>query len=291
MISATKIKNLRSKTGAGMMDCKEALLEVGGDLEGAIDWLRKKGINTAQKKSERSASEGLITVAKEEKFACIVEINSETDFVARNIDFQKFCSSVSETILKNKLEKINQLKDATLSGTGLSVSDSLTDLISKIGENILIKRLDYIKFDENLFVQKYIHNAVNNDSGKIGVLLAVKYNEFNENIELFTKNLAMHIAAMTPKAIDINDLDPSLIQREKNIYIEQEEKSNKPPEIKEKIIEGKLNKFFNEVCFLRQYFVMENKTNIKNYINSFEKENNCKIEIKKFLIFKVGEIS
>ena len=291
MISAEKIKNLRLKTGAGMMDCKEALLEVGGDLEGAIDWLRKKGINTAQKKSERSASEGLITVAKEEKFACIVEINSETDFVARNIDFQKFCSSVSETILKNKLEKIDQLKKTTLSGSDLSVSDSLTDLISKIGENILIKRFDYIKLDENLFVQKYIHNGVNQDSGKIGVLLAIKYNEFNENIELFTKNLAMHIAAMTPKAIDVNDLDPSFIQREKDIYIEQEEKSTKPPEIKEKIIEGKLNKFFNEVCFLRQDFVMENKTNIKNYINLFEKENNCKVEIKKFLIFKVGEIS
>ena len=291
MISAEKIKNLRLKTGAGMMDCKKALLEVGGDVEGAIDWLRKKGINTAQKKSERSASEGLITVAKEENFACIVEINSETDFVARNIDFQKFCSAVSETILINKIEKIDELKDATLSGSEFSVADSLTDLVSKIGENILIKRFDYIKLDKNLFVQKYVHNGVNNDSGKIGVLLAVKYDDFNENIELFTKNLAMHIAAMTPKAIDINDLDSSFIQREKDIYIEQEEKSSKPPEIKEKIIEGKLNKFFNEVCFLRQDFVMENKKNIKNYINFFEKENNCKIEIKKFLIFKVGEIS
>ena len=291
MISAEKIKNLRLKTGAGMMDCKKALQEVDGDLESAIDWLRKKGISTAQKKADRSASDGLITVAKENNLACIVEINSETDFVARNEDFQNFCNLVSKTILSNKINNIDDLMKTNLESSKLSVSESLTELLTKIGENILIKRLNFIESDNNIYTQKYIHNSVNVNSGKIGVLLSIKYDNNTEKLDLFTKNLAMHIAAMSPKSIDVDDLDKELIEREKNIFQDQEKKSNKPDEIKEKIINGKLNKFYSEVCLLKQDFVMENKTKVKDYVNTFEKENNCNIEIQNYFIYKVGETS
>ena len=290
MISAEKIKNLRLKTGAGMMDCKKALQEVNGDLEGAVDWLRKKGISTAQKKADRSASDGLITVAKENNLACIVEINSETDFVARNEDFQNFCILVSKTILSNKIDNIDDLLKVNLENSKLSVSESLTELLSKIGENILIKRLDFIQSEKNIYTQKYIHNGVNENSGKIGVLLSIKCDKSIDKLDLFTKNLAMHIAAMSPKSIDIEDLDKKFVEREKNIFLDQEKKSNKPDEIKEKIINGKINKYFSEVCLLRQDFVMENKTKVKDYVNTFEKENNCKIEIQNYFIYKVGEI-
>lgn len=289
MISSQKIKDLRLKTGAGMMDCKKALLEVDGDLEGAIDWLRKKGINTAQKKSDRSASEGLITVIKKEDAACIIEINSETDFVARNKEFQDFCVLISQTILNYKIKDINNLIKSKVFNSNQTVENSLTEIIAKIGENILIKRFDYIHHNENHIIQKYVHNSVNDNSGKIGVLLTLKCDNKTENIHEFSKNLAMHIAAMTPKSIDISDLDASLVDREKKIYEEQEEKSNKPENIKEKIVSGKLNKFYSEVCLLKQNFVMENKKSIKEYITDFEKSDSNKVEIVGYIIYKVGE--
>ena len=201
------------------MDCKKALQEVDGDLESAIDWLRKKGISTAQKKADRSASDGLITVAKENNLACIVEINSETDFVARNEDFQNFCNLVSKTILSNKINNIDDLMKTNLESSKLSVSESLTELLAKIGENILIKRLDFIQSDNNIYTQKYIHNGVNENSGKIGVLLSIKCDNNTEKLDLFTKNLAMHIAAMSPKSIDVDDLDKKLIEREKIFFM------------------------------------------------------------------------
>ena len=288
MITSQKIKELRIKTGAGMMDCKTALENVDGDLESAIDWLRKKGINTAQKKSLRDASEGLITISKKSNIASIVEINSETDFVARNQDFQKFCKLISDTVIESNSENIESLNKYRIKKSSKNVSEELTDMISKVGENLIIKRFKLLE-TSNCFIQSYVHNSVNQDSGKIGVLLSLKCDNVSKELEEFSKNLCMHIAATEPKSISEKELDPEIIKREKDVYFEQLSDSNKSKEIIEKIITGKINKFFEEVCLLDQYFVMENKVKIKDYIDIFCKQNNSQISIEDFVIYKVGE--
>ena len=290
MISAQKIKDLRMKTGAGMMDCKKALTEVNGDLEEAIDWLRKKGINTAQKKSDRNASDGLITINFEDNKACILEINSETDFVARNEDFQNFCFKISKTILSNNLSSVDEINNSQMFDSKLSVSNELTSIISKIGENIIIKRFNFLERKPNLHFQHYIHNSVNKYSGKMGVLLCLNVTDNRNEINDFSKNLCMHIAALDPKSIDVDDLDIKTIEREKSIIGEQLNASNKPQEIQKKIVEGRINKFFEEVCLLKQTFVMDNKKTVGEYINSFNKDNNLDVSVNRFITYKVGEI-
>ena len=198
MITSEKIKNLRLKTGAGMMDCKKALEEVNGDIDGAVDWLRKNGISKAQKKSARNASEGLVTISINDRSAAIMEINCETDFVARNQDFQKFCNKLTNLVIKKKIENIDDLLNDHLDDN--LVNDELTSMISKLGENLVIKRLRYIEGD-NVFFQKYVHNAVNDNSGKIGVLLEYTAKPNFKDEENITKNLCMHIAATDPKSI------------------------------------------------------------------------------------------
>ena len=288
MITSEKIKKLRIKTGAGMMDCKKALEEVNGDLNSAADWLRKKGISTAQKKSSRDASEGLITISLNSNLASIIEINCETDFVARNEDFQNFCLRLSDLILEKKITNLEELSEVNYK-EGTKVKDGLTAMIAKVGENLVIKRLKFIN-EKNLKAQKYIHNSVNENSGKIGVVLSYLCDkDFNEE-KIFSKNLCMHIAAMEPKSINSDDLNKNLIDKEKDIYFEQMKNSGKPKEILEKIVAGKINKFFEEVCLLEQFFVIDNKVKIKDSIKRFEEENNCNFEIKSFTFFKVGEV-
>ena len=288
MITSENIKKLRTKTGAGMMDCKKALEEVNGDLNAAADWLRKKGISTAQKKSSRDASEGLITISLNSNIASIIEINCETDFVARNEDFQNFCLSLSDLILEKKITNLEELSEVNFK-EGSKVKDGLTAMIAKVGENLVIKRLKFIS-EKSLKAQKYIHNSVNENSGKIGVVLSYLCDkDFNEE-KIFSKNLCMHIAAMEPKSINSDDLNKNLIEKEKEIYFEQMKDSGKPKEILEKIIAGKINKFYEEVCLLEQFFVIDNKMKIKDSIKKFEKENNCNFEIKDFTFFKVGEV-
>ena len=291
MITSEKIKNLRLKTGAGMMDCKKALEEVNGDIDSAVDWLRKKGISTAQKKSSRDASEGLITISINGNTASIVEVNSETDFVARNNEFQIFCKQVSEIIAKNKIQNLEDLNLFKINdGAGLSVSEELTSLISKVGENLIIKRCELI-CEEKTFVQKYLHNSINDSSGKIGVIMQYTACEkFNDDKNI-SKNICMHIAATDPKSMTSNDLDEKIIEREKAIYREQLVNSGKPTDIIEKIILGKINKFYEDVCLDEQFFVMENKIKIKDYIQNYNKKFDCNFRIKSFKIFKVGESS
>ena len=283
--SAQDIKKLREKTGAGMMDCKKALQET-GEIDKAIDWLRKKGINTAQKKSARSASDGLITVNISDNIGVILEINSETDFVAKNEVFQNFCESISNLCIKEKINSVDVLMNSTFSDKGLTVKDELTNLISKLGENIVIKRLNFI--DKNCFLQKYIHNSVSHSSGKLGVLLCFKADKINSEIEELSKNISMHIAASEPKSLDIDSLDESLISREKDIYKEQLKSSGKSDEIIDKIISGKIGKYYEDVCLLEQFFVMDNKVKIKEIISNFNKKNNLNFEIESFFIFKLG---
>ena len=282
-----KIRNLREKTGAGMMDCKNALEESNGDIEVAIQWLRKKGINTAEKKSSRDASDGLVTVMTRDNSGVIIEINSETDFVARNENFQEFCSQLSNLCLDKNISSIEELMNSKINDE-TRVEELLTNMISKLGENIVINRLSFLS-ETNSKYTSYIHNQVNSSSGKIGVLLVYKCSQVNDIVTKLAKNLSMHVAASNPMSLDVNDLDTNLVHREKEIYFEQLKESGKPNNIIEKIIEGKVNKFYEEVCLLQQYFVMENKLKVGNYIENFNKTNNLDFKVDKFLIFKLGQ--
>ena len=287
-LSSAIIKELREKSGAGMMDCKKALDESGGNVEKAIEWLRKKGINTAQKKSSRSASDGLITVKIDDNRGVIMEVNAETDFVARNENFQKFCDELALTALKNEAENVENLLNCTFLDSNQKVKENLTNLISKLGENIVIRKLKYMNDKLGSF-EKYLHNSINLNSGKIGVLLSFKSNQKTEKVKDFSKNLCMHIAATDPKSFDIESLDKKLVDKERSIYTEQLKSSNKPDDIIEKIVDGKIKKFYQEVCLLEQMFVMDNKIKIYDCIAEFNKENNENFEITNFVIFKLGQ--
>ena len=287
-LSSAIIKELREKSGAGMMDCKKALDESGGNVEKAIEWLRKKGINTAQKKSSRSASDGLITVKIEDNRGVILEVNAETDFVARNENFQKFCDELALTALKNEAENVENLLNCTFLDSNQKVKENLTNLISKLGENIVIRKLKYMNDKLGSF-EKYLHNSINLNSGKIGVLLSFKSNQKTEKVKDFSKNLCMHIAATDPKSFDIESLDKKLVDKERSIYTEQLKSSNKPDDIIEKIVDGKIKKFYQEVCLLEQMFVMDNKIKIYDCILEFNNENNENFEITNFVIFKLGQ--
>ena len=280
------IKKLRNKTGAGMMDCKRALDET-NDIEKAVDWLRKKGINTAQKKSERSATDGLVTIKIEEGTGVILEINSETDFVAKNEYFQEFCEVTSMLCVKNNIENIDDLLDSSFENSGNKVKDELTNLISKLGENIVIKKLKLVN-DPKLKLQKYLHNSVSENSGKLGVLVSFSVREINNNVNEISKQICMHIAATEPKSIDIDSLDKSLISKEKDIYKDQLKSSGKPDDILDKIIDGKIKKYYEDVCLLEQPFVIDNKIKVKDVISEFNKNNNLDLNIKNYFIFKLG---
>ena len=280
------IKKLRNKTGAGMMDCKRALDET-KDIEKAVDWLRKKGINTAQKKSERSATDGLVTIKIADSIGVILEINSETDFVAKNEYFQEFCETTSMLCVKNHIENIDDLLDSSFENSGNKVKDELTNLISKLGENIVIKKLKLVN-DPKLRLQKYLHNSVSENSGKLGVLLSFSVREINNDVNDISKQLCMHIAATEPKSIDIDSLDKSLISKEKDIYKDQLKSSGKPDDIVNKIIDGKIKKYYEDVCLLEQPFVIDSKIKVKDVISEFNKNNNLDLNIKNYFIFKLG---
>ena len=288
LVKPENIKLLREKTGAGMMDCKSALNETNGDLERAEEWLRKKGINTAQKKSAREASEGLITVSIKDSSGVIIEINSETDFVARNENFQKFCLDITNLCLIKKIDDKEALLKSEFSDSGKTVEDELTNVISKLGENIVIKKLNY-EFGKGYFFQKYLHSAISENSGKIGVLLSFNAKQFNEKVDLFSKQLCMHIAASDPIAMEVENLDQEIINKERAIYHEQLKSSGKPDNILEKIVDGKIKKFYTEVCLLEQIFVIDNKTPIKESIINFNKENNDDFKINNFIMYKLGQ--
>lgn len=288
VLSSQTIKELRDKSGAGMLDCKKALEESEGNVEKAIEWLRKKGINTANKKATRDASDGLITAKIKDGFAVMLEINSETDFVAKNEVFTDFCENLSLTCLSNDVQDINSLSNLNFMGTDKKVCDTLTDLIAKLGENIVIKK--FIKLsDKTQKFQKYLHNSVNENSGKIGVLLSYECDELNDKVTDFSKNLCMQIAATNPKSVDRKNLDPELVKKEEVIFREQLNNSGKPDEIINKIVEGKINKFYEEVCLDEQIFVMDGKIKINKLISNFNDENSFNFKIINFYIYKLGQ--
>ena len=287
-LSSQTIKELRDKSGAGMLDCKKALEESEGNVEKAIEWLRKKGINTANKKATRDASDGLITAKIKDGSAVLLEVNAETDFVAKNEVFTDFCENLSITCLTNDVQDVSSISNLNFSGTEQKVGDVLTDLIAKLGENIVIKR--FIKLSNKTEkYQKYLHNSINENSGKIGVLLSYECDENNEKVSDLSKNLCMQIAATTPKSVDRESLDSKLVKNEELIFREQLNNSGKPDEIINKIVEGKINKFYEEVCLNEQIFVMDGKIRINKLISNFNNENNLNFKIINFYIYKLGQ--
>ena len=287
LITAALVKELRDKTGAGMMDCKNALVETNGNIEESVDWLRKKGISGAEKKSSRTAADGVVTVSVSDNAAALVEINSETDFVSRNPDFQKFAKNVSSIAL-NSGSNLDELKNAKYLDSGKSVKDALTDLIGLIGENIVIRRTVLFNSSTNI-LSTYIHGQIDEGLGKIGVMLSIESNGDVEKIKELGKKLAMHIAASKPVAISSKDVDPSIIDRERKILIEQAKDSGKPDNIIEKMVEGRISKFFSEITLLDQTWVMDGESKVSKVIENIEKEISCNIVIKDFKYFILGE--
>jgi len=287
LITAALVKELREKTGAGMMDCKNALVESNGNIEESIDWLRKKGISGAEKKSARVAADGVVTVSMSDNSAALVEINSETDFVSRNPDFQNFARNVSNIAL-NLGSSLEELENAKYLESGKSVKDALTDLIGLIGENIVLRRTVLFNSASNIFAS-YIHGQIDEGLGKIGVIVAIESNGDAIKVKEFGKKLSMHIAASKPVAISANDVDPSIIDRERKILIEQAKDSGKPDNIIEKMVEGRISKFFSEITLLDQIWVMDGETKVSKVIENIEKEISCNIVIKDFKYFILGD--
>ena len=287
-VTASLVKELRDKTGAGMMDCKNALVETNGNIEESIDWLRKKGISGAEKKSARVAADGVIAVSINTDAAALVEINSETDFVSRNPDFQKFAKIISEIALIN-VQTIEELKKAKYLDSGKSVEEALTDLIGLIGENIVLRRSSLLKNLNNNIFSSYIHGQVNEGLGKIGVILSLESNIDSDKIKDLGKQIAMHIAASKPMAISSDDVDPEVIERERSILVEQAKDSGKPDNIIEKMVDGRISKFFSEITLLDQTWVIDGESKVSKIIQDLEKDLSCNILIKDFKYFVLGE--
>ena len=263
-ITAALVKDLRERTGAGMMDCKKALIEAEGNMESAIDWLRKKGLSAAAKKSGRVAAEGLIGVASAPNTAAMVEVNAETDFVARNETFQGFVAEVARIALATG-EDIEAIKGAPYPGTGRTVAEELTHLIATIGENMNIRRARVLKVQQGV-VATYVHSAVKPGLGKIGVLAAVQGTSELGALELLGRQVGMHVAAARPDALDVDSVDPAALEREKAVLSEQARASGKPEAIIEKMVEGRIRKYYEEVVLLEQVWVHDGESRVRAVI-------------------------
>jgi elongation factor Ts len=285
-ITAASVKELRERTGAGMMDCKKALAETAGEMEAAIDWLRAKGLSAAAKKAGRTAAEGLVGVAVEGHRGAVVEVNSETDFVAKNEQFQDFVRNVAQLALEHGAD-VEALAAAAYPGGG-TVADALTENIAKIGENQSLRRAAVIEVGEGAVVS-YVHNQVAPGLGKIGVLVALESAAASEILLTLGKQIAMHVAAAHPLALGADDLPAELIERERSIALEKAKESGKPQNIVEKMVEGGLAKFRKEHALLTQLFVIDNKTPVAEVVASAAKEAGTGIELVGFVRFQIGE--
>ena len=286
-LSASMVRELREKSGAGMMDCKKALVETDGNMENAIDWLRKQGLSAVAKKSSRVAAEGLIGVSINGTQGAMVEINSETDFVARNELFQNFVKKCTNLVLTNKSD-VDTLKALPFPDTDRSVDQELSNNIATIGENMNIRRTEYLEVSEGVLVS-YIHNKVTDDLGKLGVMVAIESQAKETQLLDIGKQIAMHIAATSPKSLNIEDLDSELIEREREVLIDQAMSSGKPKEIAEKMVQGRLQKFFQEVVLNEQVSVIDGETKIKDVIKKLSNDIGTEVKISNFKILKLGE--
>ena len=285
-ITAATVKELRERTGAGMMDCKKALAENNGEMEAAIDWLRAKGLAAAAKKAGRTAAEGLVGVAVESTRGAVVEVNSETDFVAKNEIFQEFVRNIAQLALENGSD-IEGLSNAPYPSGG-TVSEVLTDNIAKIGENQSLRRAAVVEVAEGEVVP-YVHNQVVPGLGKIGVLVALESGAPAETLTALGKQIAMHVAAANPLALNADDLDADLIERERSIAMEKAKESGKPQNIVEKMVEGGLAKFRKDNALLSQLFVMDGKTPVADVVAGAAKDAGTGVTLKSFVRFQLGE--
>ncbi|MBM3951058.1 MAG: elongation factor Ts [Rhodospirillales bacterium] len=286
-ISAALVKELREKSGAGMMDCKKALAETGGNLEAAVDWLRKKGLAAAAKKAGRVAAEGLVALAVESGRGALVEVNSETDFVARNEVFQSFAANVAKLALKSDGD-LEKLKAAAYPGTGRTVADELTHLISTIGENMNLRRVAILESPRGI-IGSYIHSAAAPGLGKIGVLVAIESAAPADKLDGIAKQLAMHVAAANPQAVSREGLDAAAIERERAVLADQARASGKSEDIVAKMVEGRLRKFYEEVCLVDQVFVIDGESRVAQAIERAAKAAGQPITVKGFARFALGE--
>jgi elongation factor Ts len=285
-ITAALVKELREKTGAGMMDCKKALAETSGDLESAFDWLRKKGLAAAAKKAGRVAAEGLVGLATEGTRGALVEVNAETDFVARNEQFQGFVQQVARLALTSG--DVEALAGAAIPGENKSVSEKLTQLISTIGENMTLRRTASLAVGQGVVVG-YVHNAQAPGIGKIGVLVALESAGDPAKLAAFGKQLAMHVAAANPQALNISAVDPAALNRERAVLAEQARASGKPEEIIGKMVEGRLRKFYDEVVLLEQTYVIDGESKVKAAVAAAAKDAGAPIEVTGFHRMALGE--
>jgi len=284
-ISAALVKELREKTGAGMMDCKKALGATSGDVEGAVDWLRKQGLAAAAKKASRAASEGLVGVATKSLRGALVEVNAETDFVARNEKFQEFVLKTTQIALDGNGD-LDALKGARYE-TG-KVGDTLTTLIASVGENMNLRRIAVLSVSAGV-VSSYMHNALKPGLGKIGVLVALESKGDPGKLDAFGKQLAMHVAAANPQALTRDDVSAADLERERSILVEQARASGRPENIIEKMVEGRLRKYYEEVCLLEQTYVIDGESKVMDAVAKAAKDVGAEIKVVGFRRFALGE--
>lgn len=286
-ISAIAVKDLREKTGAGMMDCKKALTEANGDMDAAVDWLRKKGLSAAAKKAGRVAAEGLVAVLAEGRIGTAVEVNAETDFVGRNEHFQNYSRSV--VALAHQLEgDMEKLRKAAYPNSGRNVEEELANLIATVGENMNLRRAAQLRVSEGV-VSSYIHNAIAENVGKIGVLVALESKADPAKLAELGKKIAMHVAAARPEFLTIDAVDTKSLEREKAVLMDQAAQSGKPANIIEKMVEGRVKKYYEEVVLLEQVFVMDGETRIKAVVEKAAKELGSPITLAGFVRYQLGE--
>lgn len=285
-ITAGLIKELREKTGAGMMDCKKALTENNGDMDAAVDWLRTKGLAAAAKKSSRVAAEGLVAVNSEGTHGSLVELNAETDFVARNDQFQALVQSIGTVALKSHASDVDALKAEKLDGK--TVEEAITNAIATIGENMNLRRVTHLSVNSGV-VASYVHNAIAPGLGKIGVLVALESTGDAAKLEELGKQVAMHVAAARPDALTVDEVDPEALDRERAVLKEQAIASGKPAEIAEKMVEGRIRKYYEEVVLLEQLFVIDGKTKVKDVVAEAAKDIGADVKVTAFARFQLGE--
>ena len=286
-ITAALVKELREKTGAGMMDCKRALAETGGDLEGAVDWLRKKGLSAAAKKAGRVAAEGLVGAATRGKVGALVEINSETDFVARNETFQTYVLNVTHLALTVG-DDLDKLKATPIPGSARNIGEELTHLIATIGENMSLRRARRLTV-ENGIVAAYVHNALAPELGRIGVLVALESRSDSPRLAAVARDLALHVAAANPQYLDIASVDKAALERERDVLREQARASGKPDNVIEKMVEGRLRKFYEDVVLLEQTYVRDQESRVKQVVDAAAKELGTPVRVAGFARFALGE--
>jgi len=288
-ITAALVKELRELTGVGMMDCKKALGETNGDLDAAVDWLRTKGLAKAAKKASRVAAEGLVAVATDGNVGAVVEVNSETDFVARNEEFQSMVGQISQVALTSG-QDVEALSASAFPGTEHSISDEVTKKVAKIGENMNLRRSARVEVETGI-VGSYIHNPVVDGMGAIGILVGLKTTGNTDGLVALGRQLAMHVAAADPAplAVSQDGVDPAVVEKERAVFVEQAAESGKPAAIVEKMVEGRVRKFYEEICLLSQTYVIDGESKIADVLKAAEKDAGAPVEVTEFVRFAIGE--